>query len=724
MREDTDLPRSVDDDLPDVEEPALAPPSTRTGAVTAAATPSALAEWIVRDAGDGTFLLHLPEDDRSEDDPGPSDVAGDAPVVATLTAAEDGTLTVADGADTGPPARFAFEPAPAGSPCAAWPEAEVDVTGAPPTGEAPFTETRGYLDAHLHMMAFEFIGGRARCGRPWHPYGVAYALVDCPDHEPGGAGAALEAVLSGAPTHDTTGWPDFPYWPRYDSLTHEQVYYRWMERAWRGGLRMFTNLLVDNNSLCETWIYKEHSCNEMDGVRLQAQRLHELERYIDAQWGGPGRGWFRIVTDPFEARRVMNEGRLAVVMGIEVSVLFDCGIYEGVPQCDADDIDQRLGEVHDLGVRQLEFVNKFDNALSGVTGDSGSSGVVVNLGNRDDTGQFWQMETCREPDGHTTHHHDKTQYNVNDDTGATGPVAQRDAIFGAVLQASGRSGVAPVYPEGPHCNVRGLTALGRHLLQRMVERGMVFDPDHMSSLGREQALDVLQAKGYSGVVSSHSWADDSVYERVLQMGGVVTPYAGGSRGFIDKWRKTRRWANPRYYFGIGYGADTNGFGSQGGPRNPAPGDAVTYPFTGFGGVEVDRQVSGNQVYDINTDGVDHYGLYPDWIEDIRVQLGDGETDLFTDEMARGPEAYLLMWERALGVANDACRDDRVTPPSQADLRAIRPGARAEEVLVALGQPHERRDGALRYCTAGGSASIHLDASGTVTRVDRGGPPLT
>ena len=58
----------------------------------------------------------------------------------------------------------------------------------------------------MHMMAFEFLGGRVHCGRPWHPYGVAYALVDCPDHEPGGAGAVVENTLSyGNPvgTHDT-----------------------------------------------------------------------------------------------------------------------------------------------------------------------------------------------------------------------------------------------------------------------------------------------------------------------------------------------------------------------------------------------------------------------------------------------------------------------------------------------------------------------------------------
>ena len=134
-------------------------------------------------------------------------------------------------------------------------------------------------------------------------------------------------------------------------MTHEQTYYKWVERSWRGGLRIFVNLLVDNEVLCTAYPYKKNSCNEMDGVRLQAKRLRELEGYIDAQSGGPGKGFFRIVKSPFEARRVINEGKLAVVMGIEVSKLFDCGVQDGRPECSAEQIDQRLDEVHDLGVR-------------------------------------------------------------------------------------------------------------------------------------------------------------------------------------------------------------------------------------------------------------------------------------------------------------------------------------------------------------------------------------
>ena len=329
--------------------------------------------------------------------------------------------------------------------CAAYPEIEVNVDGAVLGGTTSFQEVRGYIDAHLHMMAFEFLGGRARCGRPWHRYGVAYALVDCPDHEPGGHGAVLEGILSKRSPgrgHNTDGWPTFEGWPMHDSLTHEQVYYKWLERAWRGGLRMFTNLLVDNNQLCKLYPYKRNSCNEMDGVRLQAKRIRRARAITSTRRAGDrAKAGSASSTDPFEAREVINEGKLAVVLGIEVSVPLDCGLTLDMPRR-ATWTTSRTGldEVYDLGVRQMELVNKFDNAFSGVAGDGGTTGVVVNQGNNGETGHYWQMETCAEDDGHA---HDNTQMNFHDDPEQPDEFTGRDALAGGDPRALRRTRVPP-----------------------------------------------------------------------------------------------------------------------------------------------------------------------------------------------------------------------------------------------------------------------------------------
>ncbi len=103
------------------------------------------------------------------------------------------------------PARWRFMPTTG---CSRFPEVQVNVTGQPLRGSSPTARVRGFLDDHIHLGAFEFLGGRFHCGRPWSPYGVTVALKDCPDHFPNGAGAVAENFLStGSPngTHSSGG---------------------------------------------------------------------------------------------------------------------------------------------------------------------------------------------------------------------------------------------------------------------------------------------------------------------------------------------------------------------------------------------------------------------------------------------------------------------------------------------------------------------------------------
>ncbi len=69
----------------------------------------------------------------------------------------------------------------------------------------------------------------------------------------------------------------------------------------------------------------------MNAVRRQLQAARDLQDYVDAQAGGPGEGFFRIVKNPFQARRAINKGKLAVVLGIEVSEPLDCGLAQRRP---------------------------------------------------------------------------------------------------------------------------------------------------------------------------------------------------------------------------------------------------------------------------------------------------------------------------------------------------------------------------------------------------------
>jgi hypothetical protein len=686
-----------------VVEQATAPVKAqlRGDGVVMSAAPAASTEWVLKTAG-SSFVLQQAYDDGSPETPGPVY----PPISATLVASGAG-FHAASGALTSRAAQLRLTAAKG---CAGWTESGTGVSGPPATGSTPYGVTQGYLDAHMHLMSQEFLGGRMICGRVVHPYGIAKALTDCPDHElAGGRGALVEDFLSGhnpGTGHDTVGWPTFGYWPNPHSLTHQGVYYKWLERSWRSGQRMLTVLLVENGQLCEVYPLKKYSCDEMTSVRREALRTFELQRYVDAQAGGPGRGWFRIVKDPFQARRVVNQGRLAVVLGIEVSRPLGCREYLGTSSCTDKQVDQRLQEVYDLGVRQMEATNKFDNAFTGVKGDGATLGLLVNAANQKETGHFWKFTDCKAPFG--KNQHDNQQYDVADDGDDH---LGRDSIFGAVLATAGASGAAPLYPQGPQCNEIGLTPQGRVFINGMAKRGMVFDPDHMSAYARQASLDLLAKQGYSGVVSSHSWADDANYFKILKMGGVVTPYAGDSSGFLGKWELLRSKADPRFLYGVGWGSDINGFGSQGGARNPAPGKGVSYPFRSLGGVTVSKLTTGKRTWDVNKDGVSGYGLYPDWVQDVTVQAGkDGAA--FRRDLANGVEAYLQMWERANGVTGDSCRSD-IADVTGGDLATVKRGMTPEQVITALGQPHTRIGRAFTYCGTSGRVTVRFSAAGRV-----------
>jgi hypothetical protein len=149
------------------------------------------------------------------------------------------------------------------------------------------------------------------------------------------------------------------------------------------------------------------------------------------------------------------------------------------------------------------------------------------------------------------------------------------------------------------------------------------------------------------VISSHSWGDLGSQKRIEKLGGLVGPISSVATQFADEWRVARANRNTKFSFGTPFGSDINGLHAQPVPRPGAAANPVRYPFRSFdGGSLIYQQHSGTRVYDVNTDGVDHYGLYPDWIEDLRKVAGDQ----IVDDMANGAEAYLQLWARAQAAA--------------------------------------------------------------------------
>ena len=502
------------------------------------------------------------------------------------------------------------------------PDSQINVTGEPFKGVDANGDVDGFLEAHNHLFSNEAFGGRMICGKVFDAAGgIGSALKDCPEHYPNGLGALFEHVTGGDNgTHDPVGYPTFSHWPSYKSLSHQQNYYAWMERAWRGGVRIMVNDLVTNGLICSI-LPRDRGCNEMDAIRLQAQKTRELETYIDNMYGGPGKGWLRIVTSAQQAQQVVAQGKLALVMGVEMSEPFGCKQVLGVAQCSKADIDRGLDEFKALGVSSMFLCHKFDNALCGVRFDQGIQGVAVNAGQFLSTGTFWHTEKCQGPE-------------------ADNPIASDDLVgeIGKLFPAD-----PPNYDPSKRCNTRGLTALGEYALRGAMDRGLMIELDHMSVKAAHRALDILEQSAFPGVVSSHSWMDPGWHERIYALGGLVAQYGAGhdnsgTDSFVAEWAREAP-LREQYDKAYAFGTDMNGVGGTNPPHTK--GTPVTYPFTSVdGGSTLQRQTTGQRTWDVNVDGVAHYGLVPDWIEDLRLTAGQD----IVEDLTGGAQMYLDTWQ--------------------------------------------------------------------------------
>ena len=178
----------------------------------------------------------------------------------------------------------------------------------------------GFADLHAHLMAHLAFGGKAFWGKPYDPQhpgpeGLEYALGSC---EPIHGGLINVNPEFGHPA--SGGWPEFIVWPRFTTLVHQQAYIDWLYRAYQGGLRLITCLAV-NNELLATKSSPGQPHDDRSAIQVQVAGMKEMAAFVESQGGGPGKGWLQIAYSPEEARKIIGENRLAVILGVEVDSL-------------------------------------------------------------------------------------------------------------------------------------------------------------------------------------------------------------------------------------------------------------------------------------------------------------------------------------------------------------------------------------------------------------------
>ena len=246
----------------------------------------------------------------------------------------------------------------------------------------------GFADIHVHEMAELGFGGSIVWGGAFGDPSIV--LRPIPSQYKRGHDTTETAVtghifktlvntfVGDLFGHGENGWPTFASWPSHDLWTHQQVYEEWLFREYQGGLRLMVILAENSEDMFgrgENHIAivgrqrfqrvkaPGRTGNDMEALEWQVRAAYEMEKTIDAKYGGPGTGWYRIVRDPEEAGAVVSEGKLAVILGTEVQHLFNCDMDR--PKCTQQTIVDGLNRLEAMGVNYVFLIHHKLNQFGG-----------------------------------------------------------------------------------------------------------------------------------------------------------------------------------------------------------------------------------------------------------------------------------------------------------------------------------------------------------------------
>jgi microsomal dipeptidase-like Zn-dependent dipeptidase len=266
--------------------------------------------------------------------------------------------------------------------------------------------------------------------------------------------------------------------------------------------------------------------------------------------------------------------------------------------------------------------------------------------------------------------------------------------------------------QGGHRNKRTLTSKGRVAIEEMMRLGMVIDLDHMSEKTVGEVITMAEGvPGGYPLVSGHNTframsaqghgsenqRTDAQAQRLVNLGGMMgvgwgyekdegkTPSFSATIGkhggrawttsSVDSTcgGSSRSFANNYLYAleqmggaSVGLGSDINGLVSGPGPRfGPdarydgnrcsAQRDGVKYVGVASSGASTATNVpltlhkDGTRRWNINRDGVAHYGMLPDFLQDLD-NVGVDAHDM--SPLFNSAEEFARMWSKALQVAPD------------------------------------------------------------------------
>ncbi len=460
------------------------------------------------------------------------------------------------------------------------------------------------------------------------------------------------------------GFPMFNGWPAFNDITHQQMWIDWIHRTYEGGLRVMVALAVNNATLAASVMGpSDRNGDDVSSANIQIEQIQAMVERND---------FMEIALSPQDLRRIVSEDKLAIILGLEIDNIGNFHLFPNLDPNVVNDLSRTLIRVelerlHAQGIRYLFPVHVLDNPFGGTA----IYQELFNMSNFHQTGSFWDVGCAMDS---TITFRLPTQ--LFDPTAPIGTREFWDQVFSRVDAELGQSGVMAIKlglnpaarpplafdcrdPQRGeirgHVNQRGLTPLGRFAIEEMMRQGIMIDVDHMSNLMVEDVLDLAETYDYP-VNSGHSGPRSEMgnengktpeqYERILNLFGIIGLGHGGNiQTFADTYHQVFQLASSRHQMQICIGTDANGLFSLPDSSNDS---RIQLRYS----EAFPRSTLGNQTWDINEDGVAHYGLFADYIKLWgEVNILDGSEDIRNDYLPIERDVFFLtaegfaqMWE--------------------------------------------------------------------------------
>ena len=491
----------------------------------------------------------------------------------------------------------------------------------------------GFVDMHAHPRGDLAYGTELFYGAPYGD--IAVALGNCKaDHGKNLLRAKLaeQTEQQNSPTwrDGKVGYPDFATWPSWCSILHQQMWVDWIERAHQGGLNIMVALAVSNH--CIASAAKTTGPQDDEQVMLNCiQGIKDLVAHST---------FLEIALTPEDVRRIVAKGKLAVILGSEMDNIgnfyspqdkYKKAAFNATPS--NEQVQAELDKLWDLGVRYIFPVHLMNNAFGGTA----IFMSTLNVASKFSTGTEFIPEQVNTKESGIAFHLQHPSIGLN-------PVAKM--FMPLLLPKNVNPGKKANYtfwdtmPGFGHRNSLGLTDRGRFAIRYMMYKGFLIDIDHMSEKMATEVLDIALAGDYPvnsghdgprGNAGNESGRTIKQYAQLKQLGGMIgTGHGANASDFVKTYHEV---AQIMGYSHVAFGTDVGGFSAL--PQKDASIHLV-YDST------FARCKTGNKTWDINTDGVAHYGLLSDYVRSWTLA---GMTAQEKNTFMSSAEHFTQMWEK-------------------------------------------------------------------------------